>query len=792
MTALRNLLTLGIFAVLLLTYAPHTYAALTLTSGSNATTTPNVATSITGFQVVGDSASTTPVKLYTTSGTLSMTTTTGLTFDGSSSGSVIYFSGTVANINNALSTLKYTRASTGTDTLEVSLVNRGEVFYTDNNHLYKFITSTLTWTAAKTAAEAQTAYGVSGYLATIASSAENAFVAARLTADGWFGASDSGSEGAWKWVTGPENGTTFWNGASGGSVVSGQYANWNSGEPNDSGSNEDCAQYYSASGKWNDLPCTGTTLSGYVVEYGTDGNLPTVVATNISIVTADVPAVTSLSPTNSATSVSPSANLVIGFSKTVSKNTGNIEIRKYSDDSVVETIDASGSQVAANATTTVTIDPSVTLPESTQLYVVVPSTAFRDASSNNFDGISSKTTWAFTTADITAPTISSVATSSVATTTASITWITDEIASTKIVYSANNSFASTTSETDTSPRVTSHSKALSNLLGCTTYNYKVVSGDASSNYATSTSASFTTRGCLGSAVPTSATTTPITTTARSTTSHTASSRTLTVDAPANFTTASSSVVIQIKEMSADTVLGAIGKPRTTLEQAASVVFDVTALIDNITTVDSFDTPVTVSYTYTDADVLGLDESTLSMYHYHDDEWLALDDCSVNEATNTISCDAPSFSTFAIFGTAASTSAGTGNTLKSQVDNLLRHGMIEKAEVLKQKYPSVYPNESKTKVTGTSSVGTVAARDLFVGVTGEDVILLQKFLNAQGFTIATQGPGSLGNETTYFGLLTKAALASYQGAKGISPTAGYFGPRTRAVILENTPGSVWWF
>ncbi|MBP6868488.1 MAG: Ig-like domain-containing protein [Candidatus Pacebacteria bacterium] len=794
MSSCRVIRSFFFLTLLLVAVVPRAEAALTLTSGSNATTTPNVATSITGFQVVGDNASTTPVKLYTTNGTLSMTTTTGLTFDGSSSGSVIYFSGTVANINNALSTLKYTRASTGTDTLEVSLVNRGEVFYTENNHLYKFISNSLTWTAAKTAAEGQTAYGVSGYLATIADSAENAFVAARLTADGWFGASDSGSEGVWKWVTGPENGTTFWNGASGGSVVVGQYANWNSGEPNDSGSNEDCAQYYSASGKWNDLPCTGMTLSGYVVEYGTAGNLPTVVAANISIVTADVPAVTSLSPTNGATSVSPSANLVVGFSKAVSKNTGTIEIRKYDDDSVIESIDASGSQVAASATTTVTIDPSVTLPEGTQLYVVVPSTAFRDASENNFDGISSKTTWAFTVADITAPIISSVATSSIATTTASVTWTTDEIASTKIVYSANNSFASTTSETDTSPRVTSHSRTLSNLLGCTTYNYKVVSGDASSNYATSTSAMFTTLGCNGGAVPTSATTTPITVSAQGSTTLTDTGRTLGVTTPANFTNASTSVVIQIRAQNAETVLGSIGKPAS-LTSAASVVFDVTALIDNITTLDSFDTPVTITYTYTDTDIVGLDESTLVMHHYHDDVWEALDDCSVNESENTISCTTPSFSTFAIFGEPASPSVnGLGfSTVQSQVRTLIRMGKVREAQALMARWPKLFTTATPVisgTIQGTPS-STHSVRDLTLGMSGEDVKSLQKLLNTLGFTLAVSGAGSPGNETDYFGVLTRNALAKYQASKEVAPSVGYFGPLTRASMKQESTDGVWW-
>lgn len=276
----------------------HAAGGLTISGSGSFTGYINTALSINDLQIVGDAATTTPVKLLVTSGTLAMATTTGLTFTGGQTGSTLYFSGTVANLNAALASLTYTRGSTGTDTLEVSLVPQGEVFFGGNGHLYEYVSDTQTWTSAKTLAEARSKYGAPGYLTTITSAEENAFVAARLANAGWMGASDSASEGAWKWVTGPENGTTFWNGASGGSVVPGAYANWGTGEPNDSGGNEDCAQFLSGgSGQWNDLPCTLTTLPGYVVEYGATSTMPTVTAKNISLTTqADPPPTVTIDP----------------------------------------------------------------------------------------------------------------------------------------------------------------------------------------------------------------------------------------------------------------------------------------------------------------------------------------------------------------------------------------------------------------------------------------------------------------------------------------------------------------
>ena len=77
------------------------------------------------------------------------------------------------------------------------------------------------------------------------------------------------------------------------------------------------------------------------------------------------------------------------------------------------------------------------------------------------------------------------------------------------------------------------------------------------------------------------------------------------------------------------------------------------------------------------------------------------------------------------------------------------------------------------------------RNLTVGSTGEDVRELQKILNAEGFTIAKTGPGSPGNESTYFGLLTKQALIKYQSfyrsELGIVAGTGYFGPVTMKFV-----------
>ncbi|HEY9751803.1 MAG TPA: lectin-like protein, partial [Coleofasciculaceae cyanobacterium] len=80
-----------------------------------------------------------------------------------------------------------------------------------NNHFYEFVPGSFTWDQAKADAETRSYQGQSGYLATITSAEESAFINNLLgNNNAWIGLSDAAEEGDWEWVTGETSTFTNW------------------------------------------------------------------------------------------------------------------------------------------------------------------------------------------------------------------------------------------------------------------------------------------------------------------------------------------------------------------------------------------------------------------------------------------------------------------------------------------------------------------------------------------------------------------------------------------------------
>lgn len=92
----------------------------------------------------------------------------------------------------------------------------------------------------------------------------------------------------------------------------------------------------------------------------------------------------------------------------------------------------------------------------------------------------------------------------------------------------------------------------------------------------------------------------------------------------------------------------------------------------------------------------------------------------------------------------------------------------------------------TTATGPAPEGLSA--NLSFGMEHPQVLTLQKLLNAKGFTIAPDGPGSPGTETQKFGSLTRVAVRKFQcevmqicSGDEYSNGYGYVGVKTRAAL-----------
>jgi hypothetical protein len=159
-----------------------------------------------------------------------------------------------------------------------------------NGHYYEYVSSGRVWSSAKTNAESKTFFGRQGYLATINSAEENAYISKLIGQNSWLGATDnyleinkavgyskyssqSQAEGKYHWVSGPEKGVQVSNGSS---SVSGRYLRWAGGEPNNYNTGfkdrslnlfgEHYLHIYSSSSTWNDFPDDRSL--GSIIEYG--------------------------------------------------------------------------------------------------------------------------------------------------------------------------------------------------------------------------------------------------------------------------------------------------------------------------------------------------------------------------------------------------------------------------------------------------------------------------------------------------------------------------------------------
>ena len=117
-----------------------------------------------------------------------------------------------------------------------------------------------------------------------------------------------------------------------------------------------------------------------------------------------LPTLSSSTPADDAPNVARDANIVLNFSENVTAQSGNITIKKTTDNTIFETIDVAGSKVTGTGTSQITINPSSNFEAETGYYVLIASTAFDDTGSGSYAGISSTTALSFSVESMVDPT----------------------------------------------------------------------------------------------------------------------------------------------------------------------------------------------------------------------------------------------------------------------------------------------------------------------------------------------------------------------------------------------------
>ncbi len=339
----------------------------------------------------------------------------------------------------------------------------------------------------------------------------------------------------------------------------------------------------------------------------------------------------------------------------------------------------------------------------------------------------------FTTAtpDTTPPVISGISSGTPGSTSAVITWTTDEGADSKVLYSTSATDTPATTPLD-STLVTSHSVTVSGLTPSTLYYFSVRSADASGNAAVSSTQTFTTAS---------------TTNTTDTESHSHGGQSVSPVASAG----GGPVVVTVNSDGTVTVTP-VGSTNT--GYGGGTMGSAPAISRDLTTGST-----------------GTDVTALQAYLIY--------------RGYSIPAGATGYFGAQTVAALAAFQAANGIVPASGYFGPLTRAVIAATGGAPATSAPSTPVTTTTTTTTTTTAATGSfTRDLTVGSTGTDVMALQQYLNDHGYTVATTGPGSAGNETTTFGAATKAALAKLQAVAGISPAAGYFGSLTRAYVASH--------
>lgn len=543
-------------------------------------------------------------------------------------------------------------------------------------------------------------------------------------------------------------------------------------------------------------------------------------STTWSFTSADIaaPTVSSLSPTDNATSVAVDSNLVINFNEAVDVESGNITIYKTEDDSEIEAIDVTSDKVTGTGTSTITVNPTDDLASETEYYVLIDATAFDDTSSNSFAGISDSTTWSFTTADTTNPTVSSFSPADNASDVSISDNITITFTEAVDVESGNITIKTTdgdnvfevidvTSDQVTGTGTTTITINPSSSLSYSTEYYVLIDSsafdDPSSNSFTGIS---------------STTTWSFTTAAQG--SNSSGGGFVLLPVINSKPVANIGGLFDLGEINQRAEFSAYINSITKFQALVSSskllsgheleLIDLDMLYKKIVIVVKSE-PQTIELSLyeskkVDLDNDGIEDIEIKFADLEQNEvHFEIENLSNEKKYPLDACDQliDSSVKFGVrsslvkrlqqflnnsgfilsnsgYGAPGNETDYFGNLTKQALLKFQKNNDLNETGVLDENTLQIIncrDNEPKLM----NDDGFIFTKDLWLGVSDPLVMELQKKLNKLGFKVADYGAGSPGSETNFFGFQTKQALIKYQLINNITPAFGYFGPVTRQEI-----------
>lgn len=238
---------------------------------------------------------------------------------------------------------------------------------------------------------------------------------------------------------------------------------------------------------------------------------------------------------------------------------------------------------------------------------------------------------------------------------ATITWLSSEQTSSQVDYGLTSSLGSQTLETDTSPRVTSHSVTVSSLKSCARYFFRVRSKDALDNSTLSSISTFSTTGCTASAIETGSEESLDTSGGELQLNHNNSTAKLIV--PNSYY--SQAATFQINKLTPST----IPTPPTNKSLVDENIFDLLAVTNGNDVVSSFDNDITFTVSYGSNTESSFAESTLDVYKYNGSSW-DKKNCVLDQSSNTLTCNLSSFSVYGVFGDPVDSPSSNSGSEKS--------------------------------------------------------------------------------------------------------------------------------